>query len=260
MMSQTAYSTSPGKGDRGDLGGARVNDTDVITVNNPSQIAYGLRAQYPVGSDFKVEPYQGGPFAGIVIASKSNTTEGAYPAKSAIPSIRKGSVWVPVEQAVTPADAVYVRKSVEAEVFTVTLNVDFVAGNTVSGQVNGSAITPVAFNVDHNTTMIAFAAAIQALSNVATAVVTAPKVITVVGQNVGEQLTGITTSFSIAGGAGQAVITVANVTGPTGGAELGAFRKDANNVGNGATAVLLASAQFLTSASAGGTVLLDLNL
>lgn len=257
-MAQTAYSTSPGKGDRGDLSGS--GDQDVATFNNPSAIAYGLMAQYQVGSDFKVQPYEGGAMAGVVVASKSNTTEGSWPAKSAVPAIRKGVIWVPTEQDVTPDDPVYVRKSVEPEVFTVTLNADFVALNTVSGQVDGSAITPVTFNVDHNSTMAAFSLAIQALANVATATVTAAREITVVGQDVGKKLTGVATSFAIAGGASQANIAIAAVTGPSGGSELGAFRKDANNVGNGATAVLLASAKFLTTASAGGNVLLDLNL
>ncbi len=257
-MSQTEYKTSPSNGDRGDLGDSSAGDRDILTFNNLSSIAYGIMSQI-VGGD-EVEVYQGGKFAGVVVSSDSNTSDGLWPAKNAVPIIRRGSVWVPVEQSVTPDDRVYVRVSAEEEVFTVTLGGNFVAGNTVNGQVNGVAIAAVPFNVDHNTTMADFAAAIQALANVATAVVTAPLVITVTGANVGEQLTGVATSFVIAGGGGQAAVVVASVTGPTGGTEAGAFRKDDDNVGNGATAVLLASGSFVKSASAGANALLDLNL
>lgn len=257
-MSQLEYSTSPSNGERGDLGDSSAGDRDILSFNNLSPIAYGIMSQL-VGGD-EVETYQGGKFAGVVVASKSNTTDGSWPAKNAVPIIRRGSIWVPVEQIVSPDDPVYVRYLTEPEVFTVTLNVDFVAGNTVSGQVNGEAIVAVPFNIDHPTTMTAFAAAIQALTNVASAIVTAPKVITVVGAKQGEKLTGVATSFVVVGGVAQPVVVVASVTGPTGGAEVGVFRKDADNVGNGATAVLLASAKFLKSASAGGNALLDLNL
>lgn len=257
-MSQTAYSTSPSNGERGDLGDSSAGDRDILSFNNLSQIAYGIMSQI-VGGD-EIEVYQGGKFGGVVVSDKSNTSDGLWPAKNAVPIIRRGSVWVALEQSVTPDDPVYVRVSSEVEVLTVTLDADFVAGNSVSGQINGEAIAAVPFNNDHPTTMADFAAAIQALANVATAVVSGPQEITVTGANLGEQLTGISTSFVIVGGLGQANVVATSVTGPSSGTEAGAFRKDDDNVGNGPTAVLLESASFVKSASFGENALLDLNL
>lgn len=181
-----------------------------------------------------------------------------YPQYSQLPVVRRGQVWVLVEEDVTPDDAVFVRFESEPEVFTITWDGDFVTSNAINGSINGVAITEVDFTSDQATTIAAVAAAIQALDSVATATVTDSREITVTGAVDAVDIS-TNATFTVTGGASQADETVANVTGPSEGTQTGIFRTDADT-GSGATAVAVTNCKFLTNGSAGDIALLDLNI
>lgn len=93
-----------------------------------------------------------------------------------------------------------------ARVQTITFDADIVTANTVNVVVDGGTPIAEAFATDHDTTMTNLAASIQGEAGVVTAVVSAPRVITVTGAvNVAVVLTVLT----VTGGASQANIALA---------------------------------------------------
>lgn len=182
-----------------------------------------------------------------------------YADNEVFPFVVEGPVAVKVEEAVTTDDDVYVRVDGEVEVFTITWDGNFVTSNTINGSINGVAISEVTFTSDQATTIAAVAAAIEALDTVDTAEVTDTNEITVTGATKGLDIS-TNATFTVAAGAGQADDTIANVSGPSTGTEAGLFRTDDDDVGNGALAVQVASARYLTNASAGEAAWILLNL
>lgn len=183
----------------------------------------------------------------------------------------------------------------DPHVLTLTFSGNLITGNTVNGSINGVSISAVPFNTSNAQTLTDLAAAIQALASVATATSNGTNAITITGQVDGTYLFG---SFAVTGGASQATGTLATVSGPvnvitvtganggetllasftvTGGAiqaiatpstnvapsngtQLGIFRTDDDDTGNGATAVAWPRAKFIKGGAAGGVALLDINL
>lgn len=267
-MAQTDYS-NPASGQAGDLAYAGGNDNLVLTYNvvTGGLIMPGLGVAKISGDDngIKLPDASNSVLVGVATrdTSEENTEDSTftYAATSNVGVVRRGVVWVLVDQDVTPDDAVYVRFNGEVEVFTITWNADFVASNSIAGNINGEALTATVFSVSHDATIAALATKIQALTSVATA--TCPgsgsRVITVTGATKGEDLS-TNSSFTVTLGASQATDTIANVTGPSTGTQAGVFRKDDDDVGSGALAVAKANCKFLTNGSAGGIALLDLNI
>lgn len=265
---QLDYS-NPAIGQAGELGCASGNDNLILTYNvvTGSLIKPGLAVAKISGDEngIKLPDASNSLMVGVSTRDTSeediDEEEFTYSANSNVGVVRRGVVWVLVDQDVTPDDAVYVRFSGEVEVFTITWDGDFVASNSIAGTINGEALTATVFSVDHDTTIAAVAAKIQALDSVATA--TCPgsgsRVITVTGANEGEDLS-TNSSFTVTLGASQAVDTIANVTGPSTGTQAGIFRKDDDDVGSGALAFAKPNCKFLTNGSAGGVALFDLNI
>lgn len=260
-MSQTTYSDSLTPSIAGGIAEQLSNEIVTRMVpDNGDAVGYGLAVEYESSGDAMVKPYVGGKVTGVVVRDLGNDDEdGEYEELEEVPVLTNGVIWVHVDDDVTPSDAVFVRSAVEAEVFTVSFDIDFVASNVINGNVDGEAIAPVTFATDQATTIALLAAAIQALTNVVTATVTDTKEITVTGATAGAALAA-TSAFTATLGVSQPVDTIAVVTGPTASGVLGTFRADADDVGNGATAIALTSSKFLTSASAGGLAALRVNL
>lgn len=97
-----------------------------------------------------------------------------------------------------------------AQVLTLTFSADLITGNTVNLKINGVSIAAVPFNTSHNQTMTDLATAIQASSLIATASVSASRVITITAQNAGQPIT--ISNVAVTGGASQATGTVATTT------------------------------------------------
>lgn len=271
-MAQLSYSVEMATAKAGMLGAACGDDHDVLTMTAVDDLtietgtavakeatdADGARTLE--GSTDKI--WGVAAFDPSLEEDEDNPGSFYYPQGWKVPVVSKGPVWVKVEEAVDPDDAVYVRFDGEVEVFTITFSADLITANVVNGSIGGEAIEEITFASDHDTTMAALAAAIEDLDCVATA--TCPgsgsRVITVTGATKGEDLsTGA--SFTVTLGASQATDTIANVTGPSAGTQSGVFRTDDDSTGNAAaTAIVLSQARWLTTGSAGGLALLDLNL
>lgn len=159
--------------------------------------------------------------------------------------ISTGEVWVEAESGLTTDSDVFVRFSGDPEVFTVTFNADFVASNVINGDINGESIQPVTFAADQATTLQLLANAIARLSNVGAAVVTDAREITVTGAVNGVDLSSEDTDFTVTLGASQATDAIANVSGPSVGADLGVVRADADDSGTGASAVQISNARVI---------------
>lgn len=262
-MAQLLYPETITKGASGDP--AHLDSGNVgsrFLAEGESDIPFG-RAVETDGSngDSNCKLYEGGKLVGIALRdrAKSDLTDGIV-GPVEFPLMSSGEVWVEVDGDVTPSDDVFIRQSVEPEIFTITWDGDFVALNAINGTVAGVAIAQTIFSVDQATTIAAVAAAIQALESVATATVTDTREITVTGAVDGTDLSSSGTAFTVTLGAGQAADTIANVSGPSDGTDLGIFRADDDDVGSGANAVQVTRAQFLTSAVAGGVAILQINL
>lgn len=261
-MSQQSYSLDLTQSIAGGIAQGLSNEVQTRKIpSGGDSVGYGLAVEFKTGGDDHVKPYVGGKVSGVIVRDlASEVSDGLYAEPSEVPVLTNGVIWVPVDGDVTPSDPVFVRSAIEPEVFTVTWDGDFVVGNLVSANVGGVSVESLLhFDTDQATTIANVAAAIALLSNVATAVVTGAREITITGAEDSVALAA-TSAFGVSLGASQASDTIAVVTGPTSGADLGAFRADDDDVGNGATAVALTSANFMTSASAGGLAALRINL
>lgn len=94
---------------------------------------------------------------------------------------------------------------------TLEFDADFVTGNKINMDVDGMPIAEVSFDSDHDTTMIALAAAIQAMDAVLTAEVTAPREITITAEYEGAELT--ISGIIVTEGASQPVGSITTITG-----------------------------------------------
>lgn len=268
-MSQTIYSDEQSIAAQGDLGSASGEDHDILTFTAVDdltiEIGTAVAKETADNDGVKSPDTSTDQILGVALRDptleedEDNAGEFFYPQGWKVPVVKRGSVYVLLEESVTPDDDVFVRFTAEPEVFTITWDQDFVALNLINGSVDGTEIAQVTFDVSHANTMDLVAAAIQALDNVATATVTGAREITVTGATDGDEMA-TATNFTVTLGAAQAVDTVANVSGPSSGTQTGVFRTDDDDVGSGATAVQLTGARFMTSGSAGSIALLDLNL
>lgn len=199
---------------------------------------------------------------GVVLhshAMESSLTESPrYPDKALASVVRKGTVYVKPEQAVSPSDSVFVRFKGKKQVQTLVFDADLITGNSVDGVVDGVAITTVPFNTDHVTTMGDLADAIEAASaDVLSATVggSGNRTITVI--SVAEQEADLE-DFEVTGGASQAGNVITEVHEMVSANDVGKFRKDADNDETAsATAAALPNAGFLTSNSADMPVVLE---
>lgn len=118
-MSQTAYSVNLPTISRG----GQLNDsgfTDKISVPCALAIPYGTmvvrdsadisgKAPAAASDITTISNMMGVALAPGAIESDPNVVGSKYPAKSVVPCLRKGRVWVQVEEDVTVASVVYVR-------------------------------------------------------------------------------------------------------------------------------------------------------
>ena len=116
-MSQTSYDLEQPVAVNGLIADAAGLPKSVLTYNNPvDEIKFGRAVAKVSGDDNGVEKpdSSGAILVGVAVRDisveeGSTTAENAYPATSAVGVMRRGQVWVQVEEAVTPDDAVFVR-------------------------------------------------------------------------------------------------------------------------------------------------------
>ena len=254
-MVQTAYALNPDAA----LAGMQydVGPNYLSTMNNPAVVLpFGQVVEKITGDEDGVKlPDNNSAAAFWGVAHKDpSETEDSYPIKSAVAVLRKGRIWMPSEEAITPDDAVFVRWNGIAQVQTLTLDIDLVSLNVMAVTVDGNVLTET-YAVNHDTTMTAMAAQIQAQPSVVTATAAA-RVITVtsvIGVSVA------VTVFTDAGctlGATQPVITVAETTGGVAYDQRGVIRTDTDS----GTAVANTGLRVIKGVSAAGLCVVEVNL
>lgn len=175
-----------------------------------------------------------------------------YKSEDMVSVMRQGRVFVKVEEAVTPDSVVYVRHSGKAQIQDLVFSAALITGNTVNGDVNGTAITAVPFNTTNAQTLTDLAAVIEAHPDVETAVSDGTDTITVTSVTDKEVTL---ENFVVTGGASQATATVTETQALIASTELGRFRASADS----STAAILANAKYRNSADAGAIAILEIN-
>jgi len=175
--------------------------------------------------------------------------------KDAVDCLRKGRIYVKVEEAVTPLSTVYARFSALGQISVLTFDADFVTSNTVDLKVNGVSITQVPFNATHAQTIADVATQIQADANVVSAVASAvPRTITIIAADSAVDI--VITDIVVAAGATQAVGTFAESEAAKPATQCGSFRASADNT---TAAAVGSSAKYLSSAAKDGYATLEVN-
>lgn len=254
---QTSYSLSMNEGTPGLIASAGGSPRTVLTYNNPvDAIEFGRAIAKVSGTDGACQLPSGGSAVIVGVAVRDTSVEGiSYVAKSNVGALRRGQIYVEVENTVTEDSDVYVRHSGRAQVQTFVLSGDAITDNTIAATFNGTAITQ-AFDTDHLTTMNALAAQIQALADVATATVggSGNRTITITAAVNGVDVA--ITSAAITGGVSQATITVTTTVTGVLNSKKGLFRSNSDT----STALQLTNARFVKGATAGNCAIVDLNI
>ena len=175
--------------------------------------------------------------------------------KESLDVLRKGRIFVQVDQAVTPSSAVYVRYAALGQISVLSFDIDFVTSNTIDLKVNGDSISQVPFNATHAQTIADVATQIQAHASVLSAVASAvPRTITIIAASA--DLDVAITEVVVAAGSAQAVGSFAESEASKPLTDIGRFRADADNTSAGA----LANARYLTTTAKDKFAVLELNL
>lgn len=116
-MSQTTYTSQPGESYQGMLGDSK--ETDIISraLGGATNVEFGKMLAYGATPAKECAPLADGAaaitFAGVAVhrhtpdRASLTADEGIVPDEM-VDLLRKGRVWVPVDEAVTPGEAVYV--------------------------------------------------------------------------------------------------------------------------------------------------------
>lgn len=263
-MSQTSYSAQYAVG----RAGMKADDgvVDVLSrVNVGIRVFFGRAVVRATDPDTEIKlPTTSGEVAKLVgvslldLALESNDGDGLdpnYPAGSDVACLAKGRVWVKVEDAVTPDSSVYVRYAGKKQTQTIVLDADLVTGNTIAGTLGATAIS-VAFDTDHATTMANLETAVEAVAGIESATVggASNRTLTIVTEQdyADVDLGG---DFAVTDGGSQAGVTEAETVAAVHTRERGAFRTDADS----SSAAANTKMKFLTSASAGGLAMLQID-
>jgi hypothetical protein len=255
MSVQTSYPLDLSEG----LAGQQfdMNPQTIVSMNNPAVAIYHGRAVEKITGDedgIKLPDNGSANLWGVAVKDPTNE-EDYYEALEAVAVMTQGRIYVPVEEAVTPDDSVYVRYDGKYQVQTFVLDADLVAGNTIAVDVDGNTVSYV-YAASHLASMQAFAALLAAQPGINTAVVggAGNRTITITGSSMEADVA--LTNASITGGATQAGITITETVDRISVTERGKFRTDADST----TAMAWAAARYVKGASAGAYAVLEINL
>jgi hypothetical protein len=226
-MSQTVYNTLPHRAVAGML--ADLNPKRVSTFNNPTDAMVMGQFAARVTSDdngCKKPAASGDVILGVVMRDlvavpAAGATLDLLAAKSAVPILHEGEIWVKTEEAIAVGDTPYIVYAGKKQVQTITLGSDLGASNVITTVVNGSSVS-YTYASTHDASMTAHAAQIAALAGV-DACTSTGRVITVTS----EIDTPLTITSSVAGGSA-VTITVAQTVAALTTANFGMLRNDAD--------------------------------
>lgn len=249
-MSQTAYQINQDNAVAGLIGD--MNPRTVDTKDNPTDVILFGHGVARVSADegaIQKPALVGDVIVGVAVFTQNES--GDYEALSAVPVLTQGRIYVPVEEAVTEGDGVFVRYAAVKQVQTFVLDADLVTSNVITVDVNGTTINHT-FATTHDASMTAFAVKIQAHPDVLTAA-SATRTITITADSPDLDVT--LTNEGITGGASQAGIVITETVASIPNSDRGKFRTDTG----GTTAAEITRAQWVRGAAAGELALLNLN-
>ena len=227
MSAQTQYSINQPVAKPGLVQGQ--NESKVDSHNNPvDEILFGhFVAKVASDDDGVKKPAAIGDFiAGVAVADLAQP-DGKFDAKSAVPVLKKGDIWVPAEEAVAFGETPHIRYAGKGQVQTFVLDADLITGNVISVDVNGSTITHT-FATDHLTSMTAFAVKIEAHADVEDATVGGSGNRTITITSVIDK-TVLLENEGITGGASQAGIVITETVAAITTDDLGKLRNDTDS-------------------------------
>ncbi|MCP4482067.1 MAG: hypothetical protein GY817_04610 [bacterium] len=231
----------------------QVSNSGLRTIKNydasEGTVYYGRALQKVISKEIGSELLKAsdGKFLGISVRNEASSKEN-YSQGHSVPVMKMGSIYVEVEESVTPDDPVYARFDGKLQIQTITFDADFVASN----KINGFSVSEVSFDTDHATTISALATALKNLSEISDCTASG-RVLTITGSVKGLNVE--ISNIVVSGGASQAGSAVAETVKGIALAELGKFRKDSD----GTTAVELTGVKFSEN-SVDGLVELDVNI
>jgi len=252
---QTSYNFEMAVGTKGQR--ADNGHYDILSKNNPVDRLYFGRGVAKVAGDedgVQLPDAADNRFEGCVLRDMGEPNEYFEPLSS-VPVVQRGRIFVEVEEAVTPDDDVYATFDGRAQVQTLTFDADFVEDNEIDMNINGTAITAVAFDTDHDTTLAALAVEIALSDAVESAEVTSAREITITSASHSTDIA--ITGLAVTGGLSQPGGAVAETISSILNTERGKFRTDADSP---VRAFQVTNAKWFKGAAAGGLAILDLNL
>jgi len=276
-MPQSTYLSAPAAGRAGLI--ADLNDVLTETVVSDAVAYFGrLLSQDSSGEKFHpaaaADITTKGKVSGVVVAAfqEPNLTDGdspSHPVDTPFSVLRKGKIWVALDQNVALTDSVYVRFSENAgvdEVQTLTPTAAPASGEIVLSY-DGETTDAIAYDATAGeiTTALEALTTIGAGNIVCTGTFATAVVATFGGDFEATPMEAIAVESCTFKDSGEGDVTVA-VAETTPGEEtqedtVGMFRADDDDPGSGdAKAALLSGARYVTAGVSGGTAIVDLDL
>lgn len=228
-VGQTSVVTQPNPGAAGEL--AYANDEEVkinsyLNAEVSLSIPFGRMVAKNAGQDGQaLFPNTADDlFVGVTVRDLQKLS-GDYPIANQMGVLNFGQVWVEAELDVSADDNVFVRFAGKKQVQTLVASADFVAGNTITGKVNGNNIS-VPFNANAEQTLDDLATAIGLIAGVNSAVDDDVHTITITSD---QDVTLALTVFVVTGGASQATFVITQTTAGILLSARGSFRNDADS-------------------------------
>lgn len=186
MSQQTSYSIYADKAYAGMLADISPREVTGMLFDDTATGRFGRFVVRGTASDLcKLPTASSDVYLGPIVASASyelarGATQVAIADEDAVNVLRRGGIYVEIEDSCTAGEAVYARYAGKSQTQTLVFSADLIALNVINGKVGGTAIGAVTYADSHAATMSAVAAAILAAnSNVLSATV-ATRTITVV--------------------------------------------------------------------------------
>lgn len=245
----TEYKAFPGVG----LPGARPDENlgIVKSYNNNSEIIpFGRIVAKVVGEEkgVKLPSLVGDVLLGGSLRADALAINGAYPINESVAVMRQGSIYVELEEDMTPDDAVFVRYAGKAQRQTITFSAEFVTANVINLKIDGVAMTPITFVDTHANMMTAIAAQILLDFPQIDTCTKAGNVITITGANIGVDF--IVSDVIVTLGATRPTAVIAETIASIANTERGKIRKDTDNT----TAVAATNMEISANGLAGDVV------
>jgi len=233
MSQQTSYTIYPSKAFAGMVSDIAPRDATGMLYEDTKTARFGRFVVRGTAEDqCKLPTASTDVYLGPIIASANyelgrGETQVAIVDEDTVSVLRRGGIYVEIDDTVVAGETVCVRYAGKKQVQTLVLDADLVTSNVINGQVGGVAISPVTFATNHATTMAAVAAAILAANdNVLSATVDTRTITVTTVQDASDQ---DLSAWVVTLGASQATAAVTETVAAINTTELGICRNDTDS-------------------------------